>query len=428
MPMTALTGSRLRERRMALGLRQSDLALRAGISASYLNLIEHNRRSVTPEVLARLAAALGADPAQFAEGADAPLIEELRAAAAALSSAGAEVDRAEEFIGRFPGWAGLTMALHRRAAGLERAVATLNDRLTLDPNLSGSLHELLSALSGVRATASILAETPDLPADWRDRFHQNLHRDSERLALGAEALVTYLDASESGADSTASPQDEVEAWLSARGWHLPAIEEGRIEAALEETAEIASSAGRDLARAHLRQAAADAALLPLAAVTARVAEIGPDPLRLAADFGAPVLAAMRRLAVLPGSEAGLVLCDASGTLLLRKPAAGFALPRFGAACPLWPLFSALARPGLPVSALVETARPSGGLYRALAFCEARPAFGFDGPDLRIAAMLVMADRAPRAGRSALPVGSTCRICPRDGCPARREPSVLGAGG
>jgi predicted transcriptional regulator len=159
-----------------------------------------------------------------------------------------------------------------------------------------------------------------------------------------------------------------------------------------------------------------------------VAEIGPDPLRLAADFGAPVLAAMRRLAVLPGSEAGLVLCDASGTLLLRKPAAGFALPRFGAACPLWPLFSALARPGLPVSALVETARPSGGLYRALAFCEARPAFGFDGPDLRIAAMLVMADRAPRAGRSALPVGSTCRICPRDGCPARREPSVLGAGG
>ncbi len=48
MPMTALTGSRLRERRTALGLRQSDLAERAGISPSYLNLIEHNRRNVTP--------------------------------------------------------------------------------------------------------------------------------------------------------------------------------------------------------------------------------------------------------------------------------------------------------------------------------------------------------------------------------------------
>jgi transcriptional regulator with XRE-family HTH domain len=432
MPMTALTGSRLRERRAALGMRQADLAERAGISPSYLNLIEHNRRNVTAEVLARLAAALGAEPGAFAEGAEAALIEDLRAAAAALPEAetpAPEIDRAEDFAGRFPGWAGLTAGLQRRVSALERAVATLNDRLTLDPNLSGTLHELLSALSGVRAVASILAETDDLSPDWRQRFHQNLYRDSERLALGAEALVAYLDGSETGEDAgTASPQDEVEAWLDARGWHFPEIEEGRLDAALGAVEEIASSAARDLARQHLRQAAADAAALPLEAVTARLAEIGPDPLRLAADFGAPVLAAMRRLAVLPGAEAGLVMCDASGTLLMRKPAAGFSLPRFGAACPIWPLFSALARPGLPVSALVETARPSAGLFRALAFCEARPAFGFDGPDLRTAAMLVFAERSPREGRPALPVGPTCRICPRDGCPARREPSVLGAGG
>lgn len=58
MPMSALTGSRLRARRVALGLRQADLAERVGISASYLNLIEHNRRRIADALLERLAQVL----------------------------------------------------------------------------------------------------------------------------------------------------------------------------------------------------------------------------------------------------------------------------------------------------------------------------------------------------------------------------------
>ena len=46
MERSAFAGSRIRERRLALGLRQADVALRAGISGSYLNLIEHNRRRI----------------------------------------------------------------------------------------------------------------------------------------------------------------------------------------------------------------------------------------------------------------------------------------------------------------------------------------------------------------------------------------------
>ena len=53
-----LTGSRVRERRLTLGMRQAAVAKSAGISASYLNLIEHNRRRIGPDVLARLAQAL----------------------------------------------------------------------------------------------------------------------------------------------------------------------------------------------------------------------------------------------------------------------------------------------------------------------------------------------------------------------------------
>ena len=46
MPMSALTGSRLRERRIALGLLQADLAGMAGISASYLNPVSYTHLDV----------------------------------------------------------------------------------------------------------------------------------------------------------------------------------------------------------------------------------------------------------------------------------------------------------------------------------------------------------------------------------------------
>lgn len=54
MPTKALTGSRIREQRMALWMRQAELAARAGVSASHLNLIKHHRRRVLGSVPARL--------------------------------------------------------------------------------------------------------------------------------------------------------------------------------------------------------------------------------------------------------------------------------------------------------------------------------------------------------------------------------------
>ncbi|MGB5871554.1 MAG: helix-turn-helix transcriptional regulator, partial [Albidovulum sp.] len=46
MARLALTGTRIRDRRLLLGQKQADLARKVGISPAYLNLIEHNRRRV----------------------------------------------------------------------------------------------------------------------------------------------------------------------------------------------------------------------------------------------------------------------------------------------------------------------------------------------------------------------------------------------
>ncbi len=48
-------------------------------------------------------------------------------------------------------------------------------------------------------------------------------------------------------------------------------------------------------------------------------------------------------------------------------------------------------------------------------------------------MLILPDAGPDAGAdarpagAALPIGSTCRICPRADCVARREPTILKEG-
>ncbi|ULB09666.1 helix-turn-helix domain-containing protein [Cereibacter azotoformans] len=424
MPMTALTGSRVRERRLQLGLRQADLARSAGISASYLNLIEHNRRRIGDEVLGRLARALKIEAQTLSAGAEGVLVEDLRAAAASGGDEQPELDRVEDFVGRFPGWARMLAAQHRRLGLLERTVTALNDRLTHDTHLSQALHEVLSAVSAVRSTAAILAETEDIDPDWRARFHANIHTDSERLAVGAEALVAYLDAAaEDEEQGLAAPQEEVEGWLAARGWHLAELEEPGGRALLEPELEgLASAAGRAMARDWILRAEADAAVMPLDAFRAAIRAEG-DPLLVARRFGVGVLAVFRRMATLPGALAGLVICDGSGTLVFRKPPEGFLLPRFGAACPLWPLFEALAHPMSPVEAVIEPAARARRSYRARAFCEPRHPAGFSGPELREAGMLIE-PAVPDPSFEPRPVGTSCRICPRAGCPARREPSIL----
>lgn len=427
MGLTILTGRRLRERRLALQLRQADVARAAGMSASYLNLIEHDRRRAAGEVLVRLAGVLELQLDDFTEGREAALVVDLRSAASG-AAVPVEADRLQDFVGRYPGWAALCAGLHGRVGRLERVVAGLNDRLSHDPHLSAAVHDLLSAISAVRSTAAILAENGGLDPDWRARFHQNIHQDAERMSRGAEALVAYLAGSGAEVEGASSPQEEVEAWLSDRGWHLRDLEPGGagVAALADEVAALPSSAARELAGAWIAQATSDAAMVPRARLEAALARGEDDPLRIAGDLGADVLAVFRRIATLPGRPEGLVLCDASGTITFRKPVPAFAPPRFGAACPLWPLYTALARPGLPVEALAEMDGRAPSRLRLRAYAETRHVGGFQGIELRLAAMLATPLPQAPSPAAALPIGTTCRVCARSACAARREPSILGA--
>ncbi|MEM6276602.1 MAG: helix-turn-helix transcriptional regulator [Pseudomonadota bacterium] len=383
---SALTGSRIRERRTSLRIRQADLARRAGISASYLNLIEHNRRRIGGKVLLAIAEALEVDAATLAEGAEASLLRGLGEAAAEVPGVTAELDRTEEFAGRFPGWAALVTRQSARIGRLEETLTELNDRLTHDPFLSAQVHEMLSTITAIRSTSAILADEPDLERNWRVRFHGNLREDAMRLAAATEALVTYLDAPAAEADAAMSPQDEVDAWLDARRHYLPELETGD-SANLPDL----SPAALVMAKDHVARYRAEARLLEESRIEEKLTEFGAEPLAIAHGLGLPLDIVLRRLGQVPatGEGVGLVECDGTGSLITRRAPEGFPIPRTGVGRSLWPLFSALSRPHVPIRAELAIVEGQGARLTAFAYAATQDAatYGAD-PILRGTMLLI----------------------------------------
>lgn len=414
MPRRALTGSRIRAKRLEMGLKQAALAQTVGISPAYLNLIEHNKRRIGGKLLLDLAQELRVDAAALSEGVEAALVSSLMDAA--NQEGIGEVARADEFAGRYPGWAGVLVAQFERIKRLEHTVATLTDRMAHDPFLSTSLHEVLSTAASIRSTASILAGGDGVEPQWQARFQRNLLEDAKRLADGAGALVSHLDGAGEVDVTYGTPVEALEGFLAAHSYHLAEVEAG------------GDIAAEGVVADYIARYRRDAVCMELSGFGQDVAQ-GMDPVQLAAKYDASVSAVLRRIATLPlpkGQDpVGLVICDGSGTVTFRKPVDGFLVPRFGAACPLWPLYQALLRPQVPIRVVVEQAGRDMPRFLVYAIAEARQPAGFDGVQIVEATMLMVPESRAELGEVAgLPIGSSCRICARAVCSARREASIL----
>ncbi|MFP7571107.1 helix-turn-helix domain-containing protein [Marivita sp. S2033] len=430
MSRDTLTGSRIRERRVMAGIKQSELAKRANISPSYLNLIEHNRRRIGGKLLVDIAHALKVEPTSLTEGAETSLLAHLREAATDTKLPAAELSRIEEFAGRFPGWAALLADNQRRVETLQRSVEALTDRLTHDPHLAASLHEMLSTVTAIRSAASILAEPGEIEPEWQRRFNRNIYEDSARLADSSRSLAKYLEKADSEASETNAPRDEVDAVFQRTGFHLPALETpaAQVDAVIDDLGRGLSQSARWLLHRTVTRYRADAELMPLARCAEIVAQTGSDPLALATQFGTDIASAMRRLAHLPedilSEPVGLAICDGSGVTTFRKPLPEFPLPRLGAGCALWPLYRALSRPMMVHAELVEHSARTSARHRAIAIAQPVGPAKLGQDVLFESHMLIVPEPKRDTTEAIREVGLTCRICPHPRCEARREPSIM----
>ena len=154
------TGFRIRERRRELGLKQVELAAKVGVSPSYLNLIEANKRRIGGALLARIGKELGLSGDQLDGAAERRLRDALEEMAQdpEIAPVDARLPPPDEVIARHPAWARLAAAAHRRKVALAGEVETMADRLAHDPALGQAVHEMLTEITALRSTSEILFE------------------------------------------------------------------------------------------------------------------------------------------------------------------------------------------------------------------------------------------------------------------------------
>ena len=216
-------------------------------------------------------------------------------------------------------------------------------------------------------------------------------------------------------DDSVTPAEELEAWLAARGY-APG-EADPPDATM-------SVAGRRAVEAYLDEMRRDRAVLDPAELEAAFGDADGDPFAAADALcvdAAVVLRSLARLSEARIGPVGLVVCDAAGAVLFRRPLPGFAMPRSAAPCALWPVYQALLSPGHPRRDLVRQAGHDARPMVAWSIAHvARPA-GIRGPLTARATMLLF---PASAGEDVQPtLGPTCRLCPLADCLARREASV-----
>jgi predicted transcriptional regulator len=199
---------------------------------------------------------------------------------------------------------------------------------------------------------------------------------------------------------------------------------------------LGSEASRPMAASALVSYVAAALLMPYERFLEAAERRRYDLDVLSRLFGVSYEQAAHRLATLrrPGAEGvrfAFMRSDPSGYVTKRLPLPRLPLPRYGTACPLWPIYGAFQTPGI-------TARSFGALTSGDAFLFFARAVEKKPPSATIhrhlLSVMLVCD-ASDAGRvvygdgidrktATVPVGTVCRLCPRMACGRRQEPPLI----
>ena len=177
-------GQRIRKRRQELGRSQLDLARAVGISASYLNLIEHNKRTIGGSLANRIAVEIGLDSRALAGTEEARLIAEVAEAALDSVLIGSELtaEDAREIVATSPIAARAILAFYRAYREARLRTDMIGERLGEDSFLAEASQHVLALITTIRSYAGILKDYGDLTEAERKSFLSTLVEESERLA------------------------------------------------------------------------------------------------------------------------------------------------------------------------------------------------------------------------------------------------------
>lgn len=456
MAEASLLGSKVRALRRKENLTQIELAERLGISASYLNLIENNKRPLPAPLLIRLAQSFQLDLSTFATAEEGRLVADLLEVFGdpIFETHGLTNVDLRDLATTSPGVARAVLTLYRAYVSTRESVSTLAERLTgaeshpgLDPSRLPS-EEVSDLIQRHNNHFPELEESAELLWRQAELDAEDVYRGLVRFLASARGIqVRVVRVAEERSAMRRFDPDKRVINLSevlpprSRRFQL-AHQVGLLTqtAVIEKLARdesLTTPESRALARVAMANYFAAALLMPYGPFLEAARAERYDIELLAHRFGASFEQVCHRLTTLqrPGAE-GVPLhflrIDIAGNISKRFSGSGIRFARFSATCPRWNVHAAFLTPGMIRVQLSKMA--DGATY----FCIARTirsdrggyhvphtvqAIGM-GCDVRHARELVYADGIDLDNvDAAVPVGTTCRLCEQMDCEQRVMPAL-----
>ncbi|MBX3231068.1 MAG: DUF2083 domain-containing protein [Labilithrix sp.] len=448
-------GAKVRALRRREGLSQVQLADKIGISPSYLNLIENNRRPLPANLLIKLAQLFSVDVHSFATDEDARLMSDLTEAFADPIFEDHDLTSVDlrEMAAASPSAARAVLTLYRAYQASRAQADDLSSRLSDGEEAAPAAAHLPSE------------EVTDLIQRASNHFPE-LEAAAEQIAARAKlglddlyaGLVRYLD-------KQLGTQVQIARWGSERGvlrrfdpnrnvlvlsellptrsrtfqlaHQIAVMTQGAVMDRITADARLTTEESRGLARVTLANYFAGAMLMPYAPFLEAAKQERYDIDVLGRRFRVGFEQVCHRLTTLrrPGAEGvpfHMMRIDVAGNISKRFSASGIRFARFSGACPRWNVFSAFLTPGM---IRIQVSRmPDGNVFFCLARTIQKDSGGYHaqhpvqaiglGCRVEYARELVYSDGIDVTSvDTCVPVGVTCRLCERTDCEQRALPSL-----
>jgi predicted transcriptional regulator/transcriptional regulator with XRE-family HTH domain len=455
-------GGKVRGLRRKEGLTQTQLAERLGVSPSYLNLIENNRRPLPAALLIRLAQLFDLDMTAFASDADTRLVGDLLELFSDPVFEGHALNSIDirDLAQNNTAAAVAVVGLYRRYQEAKEAAETLAEKLTdgdAGGGAGGSGDPSRSRLPSEEVNDLVQSRMNHFPV--LEEGAERVWKDGKIVAESVYAGLTAYLLKKHGVHTTIAhwgvergvvrrfdPDSKVltlSELLPTRSRNFQVAHQigllsmRRELDALTVDPALSTDESRTMARIALANYFAAAVLMPYSPFLRAAREERYDVDVIGRRFRVGFEHVCHRFTTLrrPGAEGvpfHMIRIDVAGNISKRFSASGIHFARFSGACPRWNIFSAFQTPGM---IRIQISRMTDG---STYFCIARtvqkdsqgyhaqPMVHVVGLGCRVeqARAIVYADGIDLDRLdTVVEVGVTCRICERNDCEQRAFPSM-----
>ncbi len=451
----SVVGGSVRRLRRRKGVSQAKLAQQLDISPSYLNLIESGKRNITVPLLFKLSQSLDVGLEELAAGDDGQVAADLIEVFSddLFKDHDLTTSDVRDLVGASPSTGRAVIALYDAYRRSRHDLASVVDGDYDGVDSQGALpvtHQPTEQVSDF-----IQAERNHFPTleDAAERVAADIGVGSTERIQGFVAFlsnafgvrVTAPPADQEVArrfDSTAQVLEVSESLPTASRRFQMAHQIGLLAAkseidAIVDRADLSGQEARSLARIALANYFAASLIMPYTPFLEDAVRLRYDIDLLGARYGCSFEQVCHRFTTLRRESATgvpfhMLRTDIAGNISKRLSLSGIHIPRHGAACPRWNIYSAFLRPGAINTQLSKM--PDGRVYFCIARAYEKSVGGYHaqhtyysiglGCEVSHARDLVYADGIELDDlRRSVPIGASCRICERLDCRQRAFPPV-----